>query len=68
VPGAASRVVPSAWEYAREGFNFGSGGSWVAAGQGFDFRTGGSRDLNLVARGRKIRGARWQRELVGPTW
>jgi hypothetical protein len=49
VPGAASCVVPSAWEYAREGFNFGSGGSWVVAGHGFDFRSGRSQDLNLVA-------------------
>jgi hypothetical protein len=59
VLGAASRVVPSAWEYAHEGFNFGSGGSWVVVGQGFDFRSGESRDLNLVAQGREIRGVRW---------
>jgi hypothetical protein len=30
VPVAASRVVPSAWEYSHEGFDFGSGGSRVA--------------------------------------
>jgi hypothetical protein len=30
VPVAASRMVPSAWEYSREGFDFGSGGSRVA--------------------------------------
>jgi hypothetical protein len=64
VPGAASRVVPSAWDYSREGFNFGSGRSWVVVGQGFDFCSGGSRDLNLRSTGSRNP----RRKLVGPTW